>query len=262
MHTARTFGRLALTAAMLVLAACSSNPAAEPGATAIPVKTELPQIDPASSPAQTTPPESQPPESPAPSASSAPSASTAPSASIAPAEPVEPEEGMPPTALEAAKTVMRALKNGNMNTLSDWVSRDKGVRFSPYGYVDTKKDLVFTQEEIKGLMKDPAKRVWREFPGSGDLIKLTFAEYYKKFVYDADFMGQAEIALNKGLGQGSMVNNINEVYPADSYDFVEYYIDGVDPAAGGMDWRSLRLVFEKIGQDHILVGIVHDQWTP
>lgn len=252
MHTARTLGRVALTAAMLVLAACSNTPAAKPDTTATPVETAQPQIEPTSSPAESTPPESQPP------ASSAPSAS----ASTAPAEPVEPEEGMPPTALESAKTVMRALKSGNMDTLSAWVSRDKGVRFSPYAYVDTTKDLVFTQEEIKGLMKDSTRRVWREFAGSGDLINLTFAEYYKKFVYDADFMEKAEIALNKGLGQGTTLNNINEVYPADSYDFVEYHISGEDPAAEGMDWRSLRLVFEKIGQDHALVGIVHDQWTP
>lgn len=255
MHTARTLGRVALTAAMLVLAACSNTPAAEPDTTATPAQTAQPQIEPTSSPAESTPPESQPPASSAPSAT----ASTAPAE---PVEPVEPDEGMPPTALESAKTVMRALKNGNMDTLSDWVSRDKGVRFSPYAYVDTKTDLVFTHEEIKDLMKDPTKRVWREFAGSGDLIQLTFAEYFKQFVYDADFMNKAEIALNKGLGQGTTINNLNEVYPADRYDFVEYHISGLDPAYEGMDWRSLRLVFEKIGQDHALVGIVHDQWTP
>lgn len=172
------------------------------------------------------------------------------------------EEGAPPTALEAATTVMRALKNGNMKTLAAWAHPQKGVRFSPYAYVDTKADLVFTREELEGLMKDSTKRVWRTFAGTGELIEMPFAQYYKQFVYDADFIKDAKIALNEGLGQGTTINNLNEVYPEDSYDFVEYHIDGIDPANEGMDWRSLRLVFEKIGEDHALVGIIHDQWTP
>ncbi|WHY20499.1 hypothetical protein QNH28_05730 [Paenibacillus sp. G2S3] len=128
--------------------------------------------------------------------------------------------------------------------------------------MDTKNDLVFSKDEVEGLMKDSTKRVWRTFAGSGDLIELTFADYYKRFIYDADFIQTAEIAVNKGLGQGTMINNLNEVYPKEKYDFVEYHIEGIDPSVEGMDWRSLRLVFEKIGEDHALVGIIHDQWTP
>ena len=191
---------------------------------------------------------------------------TPPVVTAAPTEsqesPKPPEEGQPPTALEAAATVISALEKGDMETVSSWVHPEKGLRFSPYAYVDTKTDLVFTRDEVKGLMKDTKERVWRTFAGSGDLIKMPYAEYHKHFVYDADFIKDAEISLNKGLGQGTTLNNINEVYPKDSNDFVEYYIDGIDPKVEGMDWRALRLVFEKIGEDHALVGIVHDQWTP
>lgn len=244
MTVAKGFGRSVLAAAMLLLAACSSAPDALPEATLTPEQTqgqaEL-KPSPTPSPASSEPAESPPPE----------------------AEPQEaPDEGLPPTALEAATTVMRALKNGNMDTLAAWVHREKGLRFSPYAYVDTTTDLVFTPDELKGLMSNPKTYVWREYAGSGEPIELTFAEYYKRFVYDADFFDDAQKALNKGLGQGTTVNNINEVYPRDSYDFVEYHIAGVDPSVEGMDWRSLRLVFERIGQDHALVGIVHDQWTP
>lgn len=241
MYTARTFGRFALVAAMLLLAACSTTPAAEPEATLAPQQSQ--------EQAQTGP-------------TSSPEASTAPEESADPTTPAEPEEGMPPTALEAAATVMKALKNSDMESLAAWVHPDKGVRFSPYAYVDPKKDLVFTREKLEGGMKDNTKYEWREFAGSGELIELTFAEYFKQFVYDADFAGDAEIALNKGLGQGTTVNNINEVYPKETHDFVEYHIDGIDPSVEGMDWRSLRLVFEKMGEDRALVGIVHDQWTP
>lgn len=174
----------------------------------------------------------------------------------------EPTEGMPPTSLEAATTVMRILKNGDMSSLAAWAHPDKGIRFSPYAYVDQEKDLVFSREELKGLMEDSTVYEWRTFAGSGALIELTYADYHKKFVYDADFFKDAKISLNEVQGESTTANNLNEVYPKATHDFVEYHIDGIDPSYEGMDWRSLRLVFEKIGHDHVLVGIIHDQWTP
>jgi len=173
----------------------------------------------------------------------------------------KPGEGVPPTTKEAATTVLRALKNGDMKTVAAWVSK-KGVRFSPYAFVNTKTDLVFSRDELEGLMQDSTKYVWGTHAGSGELIEMTFKEYYNQFIYDVDFMSDAEVSVNKVLGESTTINNLNEVYPKDSYNFVEYYIDGIDPAYEGMDWRSLRLVFEKIGDDSALVGIIHDQWTP
>jgi len=170
-------------------------------------------------------------------------------------------EGTPPTVLEAATTVMRALKDGNMRTLAAWAHPDKGIRFSPYAYVDTKKDLVFSRQELKGLMDESEVREWGTMDGSGELIKLKYADYHKRFVYDADFFKDAEISLNEQLGKGNTINNLNDVYPKANHNFVEYYIEGTDPEVKGMDWRSLRLVFEKIGEDQALVGIIHDQWT-
>src|SRR5690606_29494628 len=138
-----------------------------------------------------------------------------------------------PTVLEAGTTVVRALKNGDLNTLAAWADPNEGVRFSPYGYVDTESDLIFSRDELKGLMKDPTEHLWRSFPGSDTLIKMPYSEYHETFVYDADFMEDAEIAVNEGIGQGAMIYNVNEVYPKDAYDFVDYHIDGVDPAVEG-----------------------------
>ncbi|WP_151733045.1 hypothetical protein [Paenibacillus tengchongensis] len=245
---------LALAAGLLLLAGCGAGQEDGPGTSATAGEsagqpTAAASVSPAATdaaPASGTP---------------APTASPAVTAAGT-AAPEAPQEGQPPTALEAAKTVMRALSRGDMETVAAWTHAERGVRFSPYAYVDVERDIVLTREELSGAMDDSTKRIWREFAGSGELIDLAFADYYKQFVYDADFFGAAEIALNQGLGQGTTVNNINEVYPAETHDFVEYHIDGIDPAVEGMDWRSLRLVFEKIGEDRALVGIVHDQWTP
>jgi hypothetical protein len=254
MYKARSIGFAALTAGMLMLAACSSAPEAAPGTTSTPEQTQT------SAPA-TTAAVSSPSASPAPAATAAPSPEATEPPPVA-EDPGPPEEGTPPTALEAATTVMRALKSGNMETLAAWVHRDRGVRFSPYAYVQTERDIVLSQDELTGAMKDPLKRNWGESAGSGESMELTFADYYKQYVYDEDFAGKAEVTVNQSQGQGTTVNNINEVYPKETHDFVDYYIKGIDPSAEGMDWRSLRLVFEKNGQDHILVGIIHDQWTP
>ena len=42
---------------------------------------------------------------------------------------------------------------------------------------------------------------------------------------------------------------------------VEYYFSGFNPLNAGMDWVSLRLVFEAFAGQWKLVGIIHNQWT-
>lgn len=192
MYFAKNIGGLALIAAMLWLTACNGTPEAgtEPKQTPEQSQTAQPL-------ATTEPPqETELPQQ------------TEPSSTEQPQD----LEGLPPLVEEAASTVMNAIRNKDMKQLAAWVHREKGLRFSPYAYVDTKYDLVFTQDEVEKLMNDSTKRVWRTFAGSGDFIELTFADYYKRFVYDADFIQLAETAVNKGLGQGTMINNLNEVY--------------------------------------------------
>ena len=249
MCRASNIGGMLLMASMLWLTACSGTPEAgtEPKQTSEQLQTEQPLTS--TEPTQTTQEPIQ-------------TEQTQETQEPSSTDQIQDQEGLPPSVTEAASTVMRSLRDKDMSQLAAWVHSEKGLRFSPYAYVDTKNDIVFTKSEVEGLMNDTTKRVWRTFAGSGDLIELTFADYYKQFVYDADFIQTAEIAVNKGLGQGTTINNLNEVYPKEQYDFVEYHIAGIDPSVEGMDWRSLRLVFEKIGGDHALVGIIHDQWTP
>lgn len=160
---------------------------------------------------------------------------------------------------DKAMEVLTAIKNYDMEKLSDHIHPDKGVRFSPYAYVDTDKDLVFTAEEVKNLTDDSKIYVWGHYDGSGDPIELSFRNYYSMFIYDADFINAEQVSYNKILGQGNTINNSFEVYK-DSM-IVEYYFSGIDPKYEGMDWRSLRLVFEKKDASWYIVGIIHDQWT-
>lgn len=155
--------------------------------------------------------------------------------------------------------VLTAIKDFDLEKLADAIHPDKGVRFSPYGYVDVKNDVVFTTEEVKNLAADSKTYIWGHYDGSGEPISLNFSDYHKKFIYDVDFVNAEQVGYNKTLGYGNSLNNSFDVYK--NSIIVEYYFSGFDPQYEGMDWRSLRLVFEKKDEAWYLVGIIHDQWT-
>ena len=158
-----------------------------------------------------------------------------------------------------ALDVLTAIKNYDLQKLGDAIHPDKGVRFSPYGFVDVAKDLVFTAEEVKNLAADSKTYLWGYYDGSGEPITLNFSDYYKRFIYDADFVNAEQVGYNKTLGHGNTVNNSFEVYK--NSIIVEYHFSGIDPKYEGMDWRSLRLAFEKKDNIWYLVGVIHDEWT-
>lgn len=160
---------------------------------------------------------------------------------------------------DVAKAVMQALSAKDMERLASYVHPVKGVRFTPYTYVDRERDLVFTQNEIRNFFNNQRRYLWGYYDGSGEEILLTPSEYYTKFVYSADFINAEQIGYNQVLGLGNMLENQFEVY--ENPIIVEYYFPGFDPVYEGMDWQSLRLVFEEYEDEWRLTGIIHNQWT-
>jgi len=163
-------------------------------------------------------------------------------------------------AARASEAIM-ALKDGDLDALSSLVHPDRGMRFSPYATVQAGDggDLVFSADELQSLMADPTVYYWGIYDGSGMPIELTFRQYYEEFVYDVDFARPDVVGFNERVGQGNSIDNIASAYPGGV--MVEYHFEGFDPEYAGMDWRSLRLVFEEEDGIWYLVGIVHDQWT-
>ena len=160
---------------------------------------------------------------------------------------------------ETSTNVITALAEKDMDTLSSLVHPVEGVRFTPYTYVSLEKDLLFTKEEIKSFLENEKEYIWGNYDGIGDEIKLTPKEYYDKFVYTADFANAPEIGYNTVLSSGNMLENQFQVY--ENPIIVEYYFPGFNPKYEGMDWQSLRLVFEEYEGKWFLVGIIHNQWT-
>ena len=161
--------------------------------------------------------------------------------------------------LSVALDVVTALKNKDMNTLASYVHSTVGVRFSPYGHVDVQNDLQFSASQLPSLWASTQVYQWGVYDGSGDPIQFTFRDYFDRFVYDVDFANPHMIGNNVVVGTGNMINNIQQAYPNGS--FIEFHFTGFDPQYSGMDWRSLRLVFEQESGQWKLVGIIHDEWT-
>jgi hypothetical protein len=160
---------------------------------------------------------------------------------------------------KTALAVVDALKRKDGAKLATYAHPDKGVRFSMYPFVRTDTDVVLSAADLAVAFTDPKVRYWGISDGKGDDVRLTFADYYPKFVYDVDFATAPDVAYNRAIGTGNSTDNSAIAYP--DAVMVEYHYPGFDPQYGGMDWRSLRLFFEQKDGTWYLVGIVHGQWT-
>lgn len=161
--------------------------------------------------------------------------------------------------LSEAIDVMELIKDKDMNALSQYVHPTNGVRFTPYFHVDTQTDKVFNASQVAGLMQNTQVINWGAYDGSGEPIDLNFSDYYDKFIYDQDFANPEIIGNNVIIGKGNIEDNIVSAYP--NSHFIEFHFSGFDTQYEGMDWESLRLVFEQYNNTWYLVGIIHGQWT-
>ncbi len=153
-----------------------------------------------------------------------------------------------------ASAVLDALKMRNGSALAALAHPEKGVRFSPYQYVRVATDQVLTRSDLTQAFADPTIRTWGIDGGR------TYAAYHDRYVYDVDFKSAPQIAYRQALARAFTIGNLSAVYP----DGVtaQSLFPGFDPKFQGNDWRSLDLVFERMGQTWYLIAVVHGEWTP
>lgn len=177
-----------------------------------------------------------------------------------PAPPPVPEVTDPKTETMAlTEEILTLLKAKEYEKLADYMHPVNGVRFSPYAYIDTLKNIRLQRAEFLGELQKNEPLRWGEFDGSGDPMVLTIKEYFAKFVYNADFLNAEKTAYNEMLGHGNSLNNLTSVYRGSN--FTESYFSGFDPKYNGMDWTTLRLVYGNHEGKAYLIAIIHDQWT-
>ena len=152
-----------------------------------------------------------------------------------------------------------ALKRHDGAALAALAHPTKGVRFTPYPFVATARDVVLMRADLTNAYADTKTRTWGVSDGKGDPITLTFSDYSSRYVYSRDFVSASKTAYNKPIGSGNSIENTADVYP--NAVLFEAYDPGPDPAAESFRWQSLRLLFEPDGNTWYLVGIVHGEWT-
>lgn len=160
--------------------------------------------------------------------------------------------------LYKALEIVRLIKEKNMEELSNHIHPTKGLRFTAYGHLND-EDQVLNTKQIEELFDESEILTWGSYDGTGDPIDLSFADYYDRFIYDVDFANPHIIGINEIVGKGNTLNNIEEFHP--NGEFIEFHFTGFEPQFEGMDWKSLRLVFEEEEGRFYLVAILHDEWT-
>ncbi|HZK27178.1 MAG TPA: spore gernimation protein GerMN, partial [Thermoclostridium sp.] len=125
--------------------------------------------------------------------------------------------------------------------------------------VEVEKDIVLSAEQIKEALDSEQLYIWGAYDGIGEPIELTFAEYMARFVYNQDFLIADEVLFDQYFERGNTINNVFDAYA--NAHVLEYYYRGFNPEYEGMDWESLKLVFEQKDGKWYLTGVVHDQWT-
>lgn len=157
-----------------------------------------------------------------------------------------------------ADQVIHSLRDQDFDTLAE-LSHSKGVTFSPYAYVDRNKDVTLSKERLAEGFANERIYEWGSFDGSGKPISMNFKTYYQRFIYSEDFAKAPFVGFNESNSHGNTINNASKEYPGGV--MVEYHFDGFNKEYAGMDWQSLRLVFQMEGGNWLLSGIIHDEWT-
>lgn len=155
--------------------------------------------------------------------------------------------------------VLKSLESNDYAAFSTFISPSKGVVFSPYAYIELSSSKKLLPKDFVEAIDRNWILTWGKYDGTGEPIKLRVKEYLTKFVYNADYLNAERTGINEFIGKGNTLNNLKEVFP--NSEFIEYHFNGFDTKYKGMDWRSLRLVFEREEGNLQLIAVVHDQWT-
>lgn len=163
--------------------------------------------------------------------------------------------------MSVSTEILKYIKARNYKKLTTYIHPQYGIRFSPYANIDTGDNRLLSSGELMLLVKQNKPVNWNSSWDAEEKPELlTINHYFRKFVYDVDFLNAEQKSINKYHSPGTDLNNINEMYP--DCNVVEFFFHGFEEKYEGMDFRALRLVFKTENNKPCLAAIVHDEWTP
>lgn len=160
--------------------------------------------------------------------------------------------------LDDAYDVVEAIRDRKYSELARWVHPELGVYFTPYSTVELDVNMHFTSEQVKEFSNCTNTYVWGSVDGEGSPIYMTPSEYFNRYVYDEEYIEAPIIGINRIVRCGNSLENVDDVFQ--DAQFVELHFPGSEEI-GGMDWRSIKLVFAKTEKGNRLVAIIHSEWT-
>lgn len=155
--------------------------------------------------------------------------------------------------------VAQFIRDRNWSALAGAIHPEKGVRFTPYSWVEPNTDMTFTPEEVAAFGSDASTYMWGYSDGPGEPMYMTPEQYFVRFVFNTDYTQAPCLSVNRIMSSGNALENAADAYPDGR--FVEFYYSGLDPINEGFDWCALKLVFEAYGNQLMLVGVIHSEWT-
>lgn len=148
------------------------------------------------------------------------------------------------------------IKNKDFKNLSKIIHPVNGLTISSTPEIKVSSETAISKEHIATWnINDDKKYKWGVIDGEGKEIELTLKEYYDLYIYDNDYLDNAEIVYNKYQQRDeSKKNNIYDVYKEGIV--VEYFNKGTEEN-NFVDWSSIYLCFEKYNNSWYLSGIIH-----
>jgi hypothetical protein len=176
----------------------------------------------------------------------------------APQKPAGNQETAPQESLiSTAKEVVDALANKDYAKLQSLTS-DAGLSLAMYPQLDLSKINV-AKSDVSKIPTDQRTQLFGYTDGKGDPVILTASQFFDKRIYTVDYRNAPEIAANKKLGGGNSAFTLPQ--DIQGREFVGFYFPGFKPEYQGMDWTTLYLIFDKVGNDYKLRAIAKDNWT-
>lgn len=157
-----------------------------------------------------------------------------------------------------AAEVVSALAAKDFAKLSTLAHPDKGIRFSPYSFVNVQNDVVLDRATLARGFANQQRYLWGHTDGRGTPMEWTFEEFYTRQLWDKDYSKATMIAIDQRQQNGNTIDNAAQAYPG--AHVVEYHLPSTDPNTS-LDWGSLRIVLEDKGGTWYVVGLIHDEWT-
>lgn len=162
--------------------------------------------------------------------------------------------------LKKANHIGNAIQSEDMEQLSEYVHPEKGLRFSHFGSVVVKDDIVVSKEELKDFFTKDYTIIYYDEDDDMPQNKESGYTYFKEKIYFSDYT-QALIGYDKNVeleyypvGPGNQFEIYNDSI------MVELYFNNNSPEIP--DWRIIRFIFQLYKNDWYLVGIISDEWTP